>query len=67
MVGVNILGQAIKCLILNSLSITTIIFAQPLLLGRSTTKSIKMSFYLWSRIGSGFKRPLYVLYEALAY
>jgi hypothetical protein len=66
-VGVNILGQAIKYFILDSLSITTIMFMQPLLLGRLITKSIEMSFYLRSRIGSGFKRPLYVLCEALAY
>jgi len=66
MVGVNILGQAIKCLILNSRSITTIMFIQPLLIGSSTTKLIKMSFHLRSRIGSGFRKPLYVLYKALA-
>jgi hypothetical protein len=66
MVGVNILGQAIKYLILDSLSITTIIFMQPLLLGRSIIKLIKISFYLWSGTGSGFSRPLYVLCKALA-
>ena len=66
-VGVNILGQAIKCLILDSWSITTIIFIQPLLTGSLIIKLIKMSFYLWSRIGSGFRKPLYVLCEALAY
>jgi len=65
-VGVNILGQAIKCLILNSQSITTIIFVQPLLMGSSTTKLIKMSFHLWSGTGSGFRKPLYVLCKALA-
>jgi len=67
MIGINILGQAIKCLILDSWSITTIIFMQPLLIGRLITKLIKISFYLWSRTGSGFKRLLYVLYKALAY
>jgi len=61
------LGQAIKCLILDSQSITTIMFAQPLLTGRSTMKLIKMSFYLQSGTGSGFKKPLYFLYKALAY
>jgi len=60
------LGQAIRCFILGSWSITTIIFIQPLLLGRLTTKLIKMSFYLWSRMGRGFRKPLYILYEALA-
>jgi len=67
MAGVNILGQAIKCLILDSRSITTIIFIQPLLIGRSIIKLIKISFYLWSGTGSGFKKPLYVLCKALAY
>jgi hypothetical protein len=67
MVGVNILGQAIKCLILDNRSITTIMFVQLLLIGRLTTKLIKMSFYLRSGTGSSFRRPLYVLYEALAY
>ena len=65
--GVNILGQAIKYLILNSWSITIIIFIQPLLTGRLTIKLIKISFYLQSKIGSGFKRPLNILCEALAY
>jgi len=60
------LGQAIKCFILDSWSITTIMFMQPLLLGRLTTKLIKMSFHLQSGTSSGFKKPLYVLYEALA-
>jgi hypothetical protein len=60
------LGQAIRCLILDNWSTTTIIFVQPLLIGRLTIKLIKMSFYLWSGTGSGFRRPLYVLYEALA-
>ena len=46
MAGINILGQAIKCLILDSWSITTIIFVQPLLMGSLITKLIKMSFYL---------------------
>jgi len=67
MAGVNILGQAIKCLILDSWSITTIIFMQPLLIGRSIIKLIKISFHRWSGTGSGFKRPLYVLYKALAH
>jgi len=67
MVGVNISGQAIKCLILDSRSITTIMFIQPLLKGRSITKLIKISFYLRSGIGSGFRKPLYILYKALAY
>jgi len=66
MVGVNILGQAIKCLILDSWSITTIMFIQPLLMGSLTTKLIEISFHLWSRTGSGFRKPLYVLYKALA-
>ena len=66
MVGVNILGQAIKYLILDSRSTTTIIFIQPLLIGRSITKLIKISFYLQSGTGSSFRSPLYVLYEALA-
>jgi len=66
MVGINILGQAIKYLILDSWSITTIIFILPLLIGRLIIKLIKIFFYLLSGIGSGFKRPLYVLYKALA-
>ena len=65
-VGANISGYAIRCLILDSRSITTIIFVQPLLTGRLTIKLTKISFYLRSGIGSGFRRPLYVLYEALA-
>jgi len=65
-VGVNILGQAIKCLILDSRSTTTIIFMQPLLIGRLIIKLIKIFFYLRSGIGSSFKRPLYILYKALA-
>jgi hypothetical protein len=67
MVGINILGQAIKCLILDSWSITTIIFIYPLLIGRSIIKLIKISFSLRSGIGSSFRRPLYVLYKALAW
>ena len=67
MAGTNILGQAIKCFILNSWYITTIMFIQPLLAGRLTMKLIKISFYLWSKIGSGFRKPLYILYKALAY
>ena len=66
-VGVNILEQAIKYLILDSQSITTIIFIQPLLARRLIIKSTKISFYLRSRTGSGFKRPLYVSREVLAY
>ena len=66
-VGINILGQAIRCPILDSQSITTIIFIQPLLIRRLTTKLIKISFYLWSGIGSSFKSLLYVLCKALAY
>ena len=66
-VSVNISGQAIRYLILNSQSTTTIIFIQPLLTGRSITKLIKISFYLQFRAGSGFNRPLYILYKALAY
>jgi hypothetical protein len=65
--GVNISGQAIKCLILDSWSTTTIIFIQPLLTERLTTKSIKISFYLQSGAGSGFKKLLYILYKALAH
>jgi len=67
MAGVNILGQAIKCLILDSWFITTIMFIQPLLMGSLITKLIKISFYLRSRTGSGFRKPLYILYKALAY
>ena len=66
MVGINILGQAIKCLILDSRSITTIIFIQPLLMGSLIIKLIKISFYLWSRTGNSFRKLLYVLYKALA-
>ena len=64
--GVDMSGQAIRCLILDSRSTTTIMFVQPLLTGRSTIKSIKMSFHLQSRAGSGFSRPLYILCKALA-
>ena len=67
MVGVNILGQAIKCLILDSWFITTITFIQPLPPGSLIIKLIKISFYLWSGTGGGFKKPLYILYKALAY
>ena len=66
MVDANILGQAIKCFILDSRSITTIIFVQPLLIGSLIIKLIKIFFYLWSGTGSGFRKPLYVLYKALA-
>ena len=65
-VGVDILGQVIRCLILDSQSITIIMFVQPLLTGKLIIKSIKISFYLQSRAGSGFSRLLYVLYKALA-
>ena len=61
------LGQAIKYLILDSWSTTTIIFVQPLLIGRLIIKLIKISFYLQSKAGSGFNRPLYILYKALAH
>ena len=64
--GVNILKQAIRCLILDNQSITTIIFIQPLLTRRSIIKLIKISFHLWSRTGSGFRSLLYALCEALA-
>ena len=67
MAGANILGQAIKCFILDSWSITTIIFIYPLLAGSLIIKLIEISFYLWFRTGSGFKTPLYVLCKALAY
>ena len=67
MVGVNMLGQVIRCLILDSQSITTMIFIQPLLIGRLIIKLIEISFYFWSGAGSGFSRPLYVLCETLAY
>ena len=67
MASVNILGQAIKYLILNSRFTTIIIFIQPLLTGRLIIKLIKISFYLRSGTGSGFKKPLYILCKALAY
>ena len=67
MAGVNILGQAIRYLILDSQSTTTIMFVQPLLMGRLIIKSIKISFHLQSGAGSGFSRLLYILYEALAH
>ena len=66
-VSVDILGQAIRCLILDSWSTTTIIFVQPLLIKRLTIKLIKISFYFQSGVGSSFSRLLYVLYKALAY
>ena len=66
-IGVNILGQAIRYLILDNQSITIIIFIQPLLTGRLIIKLIKISFYLQSKVGSGFSRLLYILYKALAY
>jgi len=58
-------GQAIKCFILDNQSIITIIFIQPLFIGSLIIKLIKISFYLWFRIGSGFKKLLYILYKAL--
>jgi predicted membrane chloride channel (bestrophin family) len=64
--GVDISKQAIKYFILNSQSITTIIFSQHLLSGSLIIKSIKISLYLQFRTGSGFKRPLYILYKASA-
>jgi len=67
MAGANILGQAIKCFILDSRSITIIMFIHPLLIGSLTIKLIKISFYLWSGIDNGFRKPLYILYKALAY
>jgi len=67
MAGADMSGQAIKYFILDSRFITTMMFMQSLLIGSLITKSIKMSFYLWSRIGNGFKKPLYILCEALAY
>jgi len=60
-------GQAIKYFILDSQSTTTIMFMQLLLIKSLTTKLIKMSFYLRSGINSSFKKPLYILYEALVY
>ena len=66
MASVDILGQAIRYLILDSWSTTTIIFIQPLLMGRLIIKLIKISFYFQSRAGSGFNRLLYILCEALA-
>ena len=66
MAGVNILGQAIRYLILNSQFITTIIFIQLLLTGRLTIKLIKICFHFQSRVGNGFSRPLYILCKALA-
>ena len=65
--GNSRLGQAIKYLILDSWPITTIMFIQPLLSGRSIIKLINISFHLQSRIGSSFRSPLYALYKALAY
>jgi len=67
MVGANISEQAIKCFILDNQSITTIMFIQPLFTRNSIIKSIKMSFYLWSKINNSFKKPLYVLYKALTH
>ena len=67
MASINILGQAIKYLILNRWFIIIIIFIQPLLTGRLIIKLIKISFYLQFKIGSSFKRPLYILYKALTY
>ena len=67
MAGADISEQVIRCLILDSQSTTTMMFVQPLLAERLTTKLTEMSFHLWSKTGSGFKRPLYVLCKALAY
>ena len=64
--GADILGQIIKYLILVNQSITIIIFIHPLLAKKSIIKLTKMSFYLWFRTGSGFKKLLYILYKALA-
>jgi len=61
------LGQAIKYFILNSQSIIIIIFIQYLFIKSLITKLIKMFFYFQSRISSGFKNPLYILCEVLAY
>ena len=61
---VDILGQVIRCLILNSWSIITIMFIQPLLTERLIIKLIKMSFYFQSRAGSGFNRLLYILFNS---
>ena len=44
MLGINILGQTIKYFILDSWFITTIIFIQPLFIGRLTIKLIKLIF-----------------------
>jgi len=60
-------GQAIKYFILDSRSTTIIIFIQPLFTRNSITKLIKISFHLQSRIGNGFRKPLYILYKALAH
>jgi len=60
-------GQAIKYFILDSQSITTIMFIQPLFIKSLIIKLIKIFFYLWSGISSGFRKPLYVLCETLAY
>ena len=67
MAGADMSGQAIKCFILDSRSITTIMFMQPLFIGSLITKLIKISFHFWSRTGSDFRKPLYVLCKALAY
>ena len=53
--------------ILTDYVITTIVFIQPLLIGRLIIKLIKIFFYLWFRIGSSLRRLFYVLYKALAY
>ena len=66
MAGTNILGQAIEYLILDSQSITTIIFLQLPLLGRLIITLIEISFYFQFRTSSSFKRPLYILCKALA-
>ena len=58
--SIDILGQAIRCFILDSWSIITIIFLQPLLSGSPIIKLIKIFFYLQFRAESGFKSLLYM-------
>ena len=41
-------------------------FVQLLFIESLTIKLIKMSFHLQFRTGSGFRKPLYILYKALA-
>jgi hypothetical protein len=66
-IGIDILKQAIKGLILVNQSTTIIIFIQPLLTGKLITKSTKIFFYFRSGADSGFKSLLYILYKALVY